>query len=683
MNRIDAIRYQEAEMLRFLGEAPIVLPTDSRIAGYTVLNTKEFAPPKYDPEWNIADNLHFSMGTTYLTYGFGGVAERAYANMEGKDEEAKQTLLSVAHVYEGVVSYIKRHIDEIDARIGEASPEARENLAYMREKLWEIAYGAPKTLGGAAQAFYLAWKLRGTLNTATIGRLDQYLYPFYRNDIDSGRLTEEEALDIMCDLWGRFNASGSGDTLMTLTLGGQNQDGEDEANDLSVLMLKASCIVHQPEPHVHIRYHKNTREDFMNQAAKLQVLGGGQGSIYNDEVIIPSLVDAGIPLCHACNYATDGCTELIIDRKSGIRFTNIDSVKCLEYALFNGNPPPLPGPAVTKYWTHRTEAKEWQTTLVPPCDSGDVSEATCFEEVYDAYCRQFIYQITRKTKRLIGAHRYFKENSVTPSFLNGSYDECLESGADSFRGGLPVDCLMMFAGSLTTVADSLAALKHVVFDKKHYTMREVLDALAANYEGYEAMRRELADAPKFGNDNDMVDLIAADLAKLFIDTTKKVGDEENIRIWPALLGYLFVQEAHFTGATPDGRRWKDPIAEHYSATPGKAVNGPTALISSAAKGPLKRAYGTAPVHVTLPRTLVPINEEGESLIKRLVRVAVKKEFLMLNIGIYDVDAMRKAQKNPEKYADLIVRVWGYSARFIDLSEDMQEHVIARVSKQGQ
>ncbi|MBQ7383219.1 MAG: hypothetical protein IJV72_00320 [Clostridia bacterium] len=682
MERIDAIRFQEAEMLRFLSDVPVFLPTDSRIAGYTILNTDEVVPPKYDPEWEISDNLHFSMGTTYLTYGFGGVAERAYANMEGKDDEAKQTLLSVAHVYEGVVAYIKRHIEEIDARIKTASPEELENLAPMRSNLYELAEGAPKTFGAAVQAFYLAWKLRGTLNTATIGRLDQYLYPFYRNDIDSGRLTEDEALDIVCDLWKRFNASGSGDTLMTLTVGGQDKDGRDEANDLSVLMVKASCIVHQPEPHLHVRYHNNTRKDFMDQVARLHVLGGGQGSIYNDEVIIPSMVEAGIPLQYACNYATDGCTELIIDRKSRIRFTNVDSVKCLEYALFNGNPPPLPGPAVTKYWTHRTAAKEWQSSLVPPCESGDISEATDFKEVYDAYCRQFKYQITRKTKRLIGADRYFKERCVTPSFLNGSYDECLESGLDSFRGGLPVDCLMMFSGSLTTVADSLAALKHVVFEKKHYTMREVLDALAANYEGYEAMRRELAAAPKFGNDDDSVDMIAADLAQIFIDTTKEVGDEENTRIWPALLGYLFVQEAHFTGATPDGRRWKEPIAEHFSATPGKAVNGPTALIDSAAKAPLAKAYGTAPVHVTLPRTLVPRNEEGEELMKRLVRVAVKKGFLMLNIGIYDVDAMRKAQKNPEQYADLIVRVWGYSARFIDLSEDMQEHVITRVGTQG-
>lgn len=678
MNRIDVIRYQEEEMLRFLEEAPIVLPTDSCIAGFSVLDTDVITPPQYATEWEVADNFHFSMGTTYLTYGFGGVAERAYACMEGKDEEARQTLLSVAHVYEGVVAYIKRHIDELDACLAEASSDTYVRLTYMREKLCEIAHGAPQTFGGAVQAFYLSWKLRGVLSTATIGRLDQYLYPFYRNDIDSGRLTDCEVLDILCDLWRRFNASGSGDTLMTLTLGGQNENGKDEANDLSILMVKASCLVHQPEPHIHIRYHKNTRADLMDQAAKLQVLGGGQGSIYNDEVIIPSLVAAGISLHHACNYATDGCTEIIVDTKSRIDFANIDSVKCLEYALFNGNPPALPGPAVTKYWTHRTEAVEWQTTLVPPCKSGDVSEATDFSVVYDAYCRQFTYQIREKIKRLVASDKYIKAHAVTPSFLNGSYDECLDTGMDCFRGGLPVDCLMLFAGSLTTVADSLAALKQVVFEEKRYTMREVLNALSVNYEGYEVMRRELAAAPKFGNDDDTVDLIAADLANLFIDATEAAGKAEGVRIWPALLGYLFVQEAHFTGATPDGRRWKDPIAEHYSATPGKAVNGPTALMASAGKGPLKRAYGTAPVHVTLPRSLVPVSEEGEALMKRLVRVAIKKDFLMLNIGIYDADAMRAAQKDPERYADLIVRVWGYSARFIDLSEDMQEHVITRI-----
>lgn len=129
MNRIDAIRYQEAEMLRFLAEVPVSLPQNSCIAGFDVLDTSSVTPPQYAPAWEVADNYHFSMGTTYLTYGFSGVAQRAYANMEGKDEESSQTLLSVAHVYEGVVAYIRRHISEIDAHILAQTPRRASQLA--------------------------------------------------------------------------------------------------------------------------------------------------------------------------------------------------------------------------------------------------------------------------------------------------------------------------------------------------------------------------------------------------------------------------------------------------------------------------------------------------------------------------------------------------------------------------
>lgn len=196
------------------------------------------------------------------------------------------------------------------------------------------------------------------------------------------------------------------------------------------------------------------------------------------------------------------------------------------------------------------------------------------------------------------------------------------------------------------------------------------------------MRRRLLRAPKFGNDIDSVDYLAADIANLFCDILKEKGNQAGRTIWPALLGYMFVQEACFTGATPDGRRWKDPIAEHYSPTPGRATHGPTALMRSCGKGPLGRAFGTAPVHLSIPRSTVPKNEDGIRIMEAITEAAALQGFVMLNIGIYDLDVLEKARKNPEQYEDVIVRVWGYSARFIDLSDEMQRHVMSRVLAAG-
>ncbi len=671
------------DIIRLMEIAPIEIPDTGLIVGFTRIDNSLISSNfGAGPNFTLGDNMHFPMGTSFLELGFQGVSKKAKQNIsEEKTTEQNSILESISEVYSAASAFVLRHIKEIDNKILVTSDTERDRLLAIRDNLYGIVNDAPSSFAQAIQLYYLAWRVRCVSRTATIGRLDMYLFPFYEKDIKAERLTRDEALNLICDLWENINKCGSGDTLVNIMLGGCDTNGNDETNELSILMLEASIIVHKSDPHLNARFHKHTRKDFQEIAYKLQLCGSGKPTIFNDEVIIPSLINAGIPKAYAYNYSNDGCSEILIDGMSSINFQRIDIVKILELALFNGEKIALPGDTVVQYWSKYEPARTWDTPLEYGFESGNIVNFTSYDEVYNAFLKQFLYQINIILNGLYTMNKRLKSSGVTSLFLNGSFNSILNSGDDMLRGGLPVDCITIFSGSIPTAADGLAAIKNVIFEKRKYTLSELLTALRNNFNGYEIMRRELQNAPKFGNDDDYVDLIASDIVNFFCDCAENFSKSHDINIWPALFNHLFVQEAVIVGATPDGRRWKDPISEHYSPTPGRAVKGPTAVISSAGKAPLRRAYGTAPVHISLSRSIFPKNDESIKIIETLVSGAINKGFVCFNIAIYDVKKLREAKKNPEAHKDLIVRVWGYSARFVDLSEEMQDHVISRVIKE--
>jgi len=236
---------------------------------------------------------------------------------------------------------------------------------------------------------------------------------------------------------------------------------------------------------------------------------------------------------------------------------------------------------------------------------------------------------------------------------------------------------MAFSGAIPTVADGLAAIRKVVFEDRFCTPAELLQALRDNFDGHEKLRQRCLAAPKFGNDDDAVDRIASDIARRFCEQVVACPTPDGKPFWPALYDFLFNYQTTITGATPDGRRWKEPVAEHYSPTPGRARRGPTAVIRSAAKGPLAQACGSSVFHISLSRGTIPENDAGRSLLQGLFTAALKMGVAVMNIAIYDVAALQEAKRHPEGHEDLIVRVWGFSARFVDLSDEMQDHIIAR------
>ncbi|MDT8719204.1 hypothetical protein IAI10_21360 [Clostridium sp. 19966] len=679
--RIKKIKMAADGYITYLEELPVYIPQDGVIAGPRKLysDNNEFLWKKFSSEKLFCgfDNYHFPINTSFLNIGYSGIVKKANKQKAEYTPEQKEFLKSIKLVYEAAIKYIARHVTEAENKL-QSSNENRENFKNIADNCRALCHRAPENFLEAVQLFWFTWRLRSPF-TSSIGRLDQYLYPFYKRDVDLGVLTKEKAINILCELWEAFNDAGTGDTLKNLMLGGLDSEGNDATNELSYFMLEVSMIVKKAEPHMNVRIHSNTSDKFINKIIELQQLGQGQPTIYNDEALIPELIKQGIPTASARNYSNDGCTELVIDGESGIFFYQMEAVKSLELTMFNGEENiSIPKKVTMKKWTNQMPENEVKTGLKLGFQSGDVTAMNSYEEVYEAFMRQYLYQTDAKLQTICKDMIEFKEKVVSSPFLSGAFPRCLEKAVDPLRGGFSIECFQLLSGSITTVADGLAAIKKVVFEDYYCNMNELVEALKNNFENNEILRQRLINAPKFGNDDDFVDSIAADIARRFCEYVVNYKTPNGKVIWPGLYNIDFNTFAKITGATPDGRRLGDPIAEHYSPTPGRAQNGPTSVINSAVKAPLYMGFASSPLHLTLSRNIVTRDDLGNLILKSLMSAALKSGIVVLNTAIYDVEILRKAKLNPERYGDVIVRVWGFNARFIDLTEDLQDHIIARI-----
>ena len=681
VKRIEYIHKVAESYREAIKESPIFIPDSGVIAGprrFYKDNPMEIWKRLEDEELFLGiDNCHFPMNSSFLQLGYRGIIEKASSQRDDLSLEQKEFLEAIRKVYEAAEKYIFRHALEAQCKYNEAGFNEMQRFSVIANNCRVLSEGKPQNFMQAVQLFWFSWRLRGIF-TSSIGRLDQYLYHFYKNDIEQGSLTKEEALDVLIELWEAFNDAGTGDTLKNLMLGGVDSEGEDSTNELSYLMLEASIVVRKPEPHINVRIHSSTPKEFIQKVVELQLIGQGQPTIYNDDLLIASLTQYGVPLESARNYSNDGCTELVIDGESGIVFLQMEAVKSLELTLFNGEENKTLPKAMTKKWTNSMPEFKPKTNLKLGYKSGDLTKMGSFEEVYEAFIKQYLYQTDRMLQVLCSDMHWLKDEGVSSPFLSGTFPICLEKAVDPFRGGFNVECYQLLSGSITTAADSLAAIKKVVFEDGYCNIGELLEAVQSNFDGCEELRQRLINAPKFGNDDDFVDCIAADIAKRFCEYVLNYPTPNGKPVWPGLYNIDFNTFTKILGATPDGRKAGDPIAEHFSPTPGRAKNGPTAVINSAVKAPLSLGVASSPLHITLSRDNVPMNETGKSLLEHLLISSLKMGVVVLNTAIYDEEVLKKAKANPEYYGDIVVRVWGFNARFVDLTEDLQDHIIERI-----
>ncbi len=532
----------------------------------------------------------------------------------------------------------------------------REELSNIIKVLEQVPEYPARTFHEAIQSLWFAhiintWE--DGINANSLGRLDQILYPYYRKDMDEGRLTRQEAFELICCLWIKLYRDYD---VQQVVLGGVNAKGEDAANELTYLMLDATealdfirCLS--------VRLHKNSPMKLLRRSLEIVAKGKGIPFFFNDDIVIPALTGSGIDLEDARDYGAIGCIEVTIPGKANPHAVSnrINLLKGLELALNNG--------------VSMTTGK--QVGL----KTGEISEMKSMEDILHAYEKQveyFIGMACFESNRIELANGYIKPMPYKSILTEG----CLASGKDFNHGGAKYNFHESMGMGIPNVADSLAALQKLVFEEGKYTLQEVADHLCRNFPD-EAVRLEfLKRAPKFGNDDDYVDKYAERVMAHFCKTVKALKSSSGLGFFAQPFTFIWLVEAgEKTAATPDGRRNGENLAYSLSPMQGRDNTGLTALLNSIAKLPCVLAAGGCSSIIEVDPLL--FNEKNLELMAILLKSAIEKGVGQIQFNVVNADTLRKAQAEPEKYQNLAVRVSGFSQRFCLLDRKLQDHIIAR------
>ena len=373
----------------------------------------------------------------------------------------------------------------------------------------------------------------------------------------------------------------------------------------------------------------------------------------------------------AAEYCADGCSEIILDGHGETVFRYIDCVKAVEHTLFNGGQNVSEAKEL-QYYDKNKEYIKIESPVPEGKKTGNFLNLRTFESFLEAYLEQIRYQIETILEKPYNQDRY-PIRAYTAALMPG----VLESGIDPFSNEACYHTYGLFIGSLGTAVNSIAAVKKLVYDEARIDKNELLNALRQNFSNDPVLRKLCLQAPKFGNDDDEVDTIAASIASCFKKWVVRYKDRLGRPTLPGLYNHLFHHTAYRVGATPDGRRCGDPVGEHLSPTPGTASRGPTAIINSVTKINTGEQIFGSTLHLNIPRTSLGNDDNASIVVKALNDVFCAKNGCVLNMNVLNAEMLREAQSNPEQYEDLIVRVWGFSYYFCHLSKEMQNHVIAR------
>ena len=563
----------------------------------------------------------------------------------------------------------------------EANPGRRGELVTIAETCRRVPAHPARTFREALQAcwfVHLLIQVEGNGHSIGPGRFDQYLLPYYAADLADGRLTREQALELTECFWlkchevnkvreGAYTQYMSGYPLFqTVTLGGQTRDGLDAANDLTSVCLEATGNLNLPQPTVVVRVHDGSTDDYLLDAARCLLRhGGGMPGFFNDEVGIPMLLRVGVTLEDARDWCVMGCSEPQVAGRFNTGnggSSHINLLKVLEIALNGGTNP--------------------GTGLCPCPEARDLKTFGSFAEVRESFRRQLAYYLSVLPTLDNITSLAYTELIPTP-FLSAVIDHRLESGRDISQGGPPnYHILVQHAYGLANVANAMAALKRLVFDEKRLSGVEVAHALAANFggpRGEEIRQLLLNRAPKFGNDEDEVDLLAREVANEHVREVAKFRPVRGGVVGPSTQSLTAnVPHGAKVGATPDGRRSGEPLADNNSPTAGTDTNGPTAVLKSVAKlDHVLLSNGTI-----LNLKFHPTALEGEARLRKfiaMVRTFFDLKGFQVQFNVVSAEMLRDAQEYPERYRNLLVKVAGYSAHFAMLDRKLQDQLIARTA----
>lgn len=604
----------------------------------------------------------------------------------GQSIEQYNFYRAVAIVCDAAITLTRRYAAEAERLLAECTEsERRTELSMMAESLNRIIDKPCKTFHDGLQCIFMyqtVLALDGNLHGMSFGRIDQYLIELYENDIASGRLSEEYAQELM-DLFylkvAEMNKvtglipteSGPGYTSgQLMTLGGVDENGNDASNPVTYMMLQSSgrLVLHSPPQS--LRIHKNTPPELWEAAIKTTRIAGGVPTLENDEVIIPALMARGLSLKSARNYCLIGCVEPsgCGDEWPACGGTGAESYFNLANALclaINDGYNPMP----SRSGSPRTERVGLPT--------GRLADMTDIEQVFSAFKKQVEFFVNLHCA-CTNSYEYIAREAMPLPIVSATIDGCMESGKDVMYGGARYNSTGIAGIALGNVADSLQMIKHLVFDRKICTGAELQQALSSNWAGYEELHDYIrTKAPHFGNNDPEADAFAPRITRLFAEAVNSHTGPRgrySAGMYPVTTNVLFGKQ---TPATPDGRFSGQPLSDGISPVQGMDKSGPTALLSSVLRFDNQREYSNGTLlNVKFDPNTVKTDNDIEKL-SQLIQAYFSNGGMEMQINIVDSETMRSAQKNPENYRDLIVRVAGFSAYFTELAPDGQRDLISR------
>ena len=617
---------------------------------------------KYWSNW-CAENSQFLPFTCHaslawergLAMGIDGMREYAEGcrEMNAEKPECGPWYEGLLITLAGLSSYIEAHARAAEQAASDAGTRARcEELERVAAACWHVAHGPPRSFHEAVQLFYLLFQVCGHDSP---GPVDRYLYPSLKRDLETGATTREEAQEVLDCLWLKFEEK----TAYGATLGGQLRDGTDAANELSLMCVSSIRRLRLLSPRTALRWHPGLSEKLFQAACESIASGATFPALVNDEAVIPAMVERGVTLEDARDYTFVGCGQVYPHGRGHGNYEDvvINSAKPLEFVLNRGVDP------VTG------ELRGVET------DAPDRFES--YEEFEASYRRQMDHHIAQSIEWVNERRR--RNAGHTCDFLRSLFSHsCVEQGLDWHAGGVDYSEGMVDMVGMTTVTDSLLAIKQGVFENQAVSLPALVRILNADWEDEEALRLYfLRKLPKFGNDMDEIDTFTAaevDRVNEHIKSHKTAfGGPWGLDIigWSGAVHY-----GSQTGATPDGRRRGDPLADCAGPAQGRNTAGLTPSMKSTLRLPHRTSHGPMALSLRFPKEVVR-DAEGRAKMRAAIETYFRGGGQQLQISIASTDEMKAAQKNPEAYRDLMVRVGGFSAYFTQMEKAYQDDVIAR------
>jgi formate C-acetyltransferase len=544
----------------------------------------------------------------------------------------------------------------------DAHPEHAARLAALARTCERVPAGPPATFHEALQ---FAWLMHELIEmegefVRSMGHFDRVLYPYYRADVDAGRLTPEQAKELIKFLWFKYYSRTRGrHNGKNFLFGGQHADGTEVTNELTYLALEAYEELNIPDPKLSVRFTPNTPDRLYRRIADL--IRGGHNSfvLMNDEPSVEALVRRGKTVEDARTYLPIGCYEPAVDGKEAGCTMNlvVNLAKGVELALHDGRDA-LSGEQIGPH-------------------TGDPRRFASFEELYVAYRAQMDHILTRTTMYMRDHETTWPRVNPSP-LIAGTIDDCLARGKDIGQGGAHYNSAGCVGVGLANAADSLLAIKQTVFDEGRFSMGELVEALDRDYEGQEPMRQYLLNrVPKWGNDRAEADRMARRVADDYCAKVHTFANGRGGGCQASLftLNYQWTMGQQ-TAATPDGRRAGESLAPGVGPTSGRDMEGATALVRSASKLDFCETPNGAVLDVTLHPTAIQ-GKAGLDAFVALIKTFFARGGYALQFNVFDVETLRDAQRYPERYASLQIRVTGWSVHFCTLSREEQDQFIAR------